>query len=119
MTTKAAAVLQSSTSNAATGTTTSSVLDVRAIPKSSVLVRIVNGGAGPTVGCTARVDLSPDGTLWYLGAGGAYQAGAANSGEYGASFSLDEDAMYVRVVFFGNTVNAVTVQAHVTSLTAL
>lgn len=118
--TKSTSVAQSSASNSAGGTTTGSWIDLTGAYKASILALIANGGTGPTVGCTARVDLSPDnGTTVYVGAGGRYTAGVANSGTYSALFDLPEDTMYARVVFTGNTGQAVTVQADVTKVTAL
>lgn len=117
--THATAAAQASASNAAAATTTGSWIDVRSY-KSSILAKITNGGTGPTIGCTARVDLSPDnGTTVYQGAGGSFLAGVVSSGAYAALFDLPEDAMYARVVFTGNTAQAVTVQADVTKVTAL
>lgn len=111
---------QASASNAAAGTTTGEWIDLTAAYKASVLVKITNGGTGPTVGCTASIDLSPDnGTTVYAGAGGAYLAGIVASGVYAAEFSLPEDTMYMRTVFTGNTGQAVTVQADVTKLTGI
>jgi len=116
----ATVVAQASASNAAAGTTTGSWIDLTAAYKASILALITNGGTGPTVACTARIDLSPDnGTTIYTGAGGAFQAGITASTTYAAEFSLPEDTMYARIVFTGNTAQAVTVQADATKLTGI
>lgn len=122
--TKVTVAAQASASNTAGSTTTGSWINVGsstyAAYKMSLLAKVTNGGTGPTVGCTVRVDLSPDnGTTVYTGAGGSYLAGTANSGVYAASFDLPEDTMYVRVAFTGNTGQTVTVQSDLTLLTAL
>jgi len=118
--TKSTAVAQASASNSAGGTTTGAWIDLTGSYKSSIVALITNGGTGPTVGCTVRVDLSPDnGTTIYVGAGGRYTAGVANSGVYSALFDLSEDTMYARAVFTGNTGQSVTVQADATKVTAL
>ena len=111
---------QASVSNAAGATQTGSWVDLTAAYKASILAKITNGGTGPTVGCTISIDLSPDnGTTIYAGAGGKFLAGVTASITYPAVFDLPEDAMYARVVFTGNTGQAVTVQADVTKLTGL
>ena len=111
---------QASASNAAAGTTTGSWIDLTSAYKASILALIINGATGPTVACTATVDLSPDnGTTVYPGAGGSFQAGITASTTYAAEFSLPEDTMYARVVFTGNTGQAVTVQADATKLTGI
>lgn len=118
--TKTPLVAQASATNSAGGTTTGSWVNVTGAYKASILVRVANGSTGPTAPCVARVDLSPDGgTTIYTGAGGAYIAGVQASGVFAAMFDLPEDAMYARVVFAGNTGQAVTVQADVTAVTAL
>lgn len=118
--THATVAAQASASNSAAGTTTGSWIDLTAAYKASILAKITNGGTGPTVACTASIDLSPDnGTTVYAGAGGSYQAGVTASTTYAAEFSLPEDTMYARTVFTGNTAQAVTVQADVTKLTGI
>lgn len=81
--------------------------------QTSLLVKITNGSTGPSIGCTASVDLSPDdGVTSYPNAGGApYLAGIANNGVYTTSFDLSDPTMYYRMRFGGNTAQLVTVQA--------
>lgn len=117
---KTPSVAQASASNAAAGTTTGSWIDLTTSYSASILAKITNGGTGPTIGCTVRVDLSPDnGTTIYSGAGGSYTAGVTASGVFQALFDMPESTMYARTVFTGNTAQAVTVQADVTALTAI
>lgn len=82
--------------------------------ETSLVIKITNGVAGPTLGCTASVDLSTDalGTTVYPDAGGPpFLAGVANNGVYAAQFDLLNSTMYYRTRFGGNTGNAVTAQA--------
>ena len=118
--THSTAVAQTSTSNTAGSTTTGSWIDLTAVYSSTIYALITNGGTGPTVGCSVRVDLSTDnGTTIYQGVLGTYLAGTANSTTYWFAFSLPPDTMYARVVFTGNTGQAVTVQADIVKLTGL
>jgi hypothetical protein len=118
--TKSTTAAQASATNTGGSTTTGSWINITGAYKASILARILNGGTGPTIACSARVDLSPDnGTTVYIGAGGIYQAGTVASTDYAAMFDLPEDALYARVVFVGNTGQSVTVQADVTRVTAL
>lgn len=117
--TKLPLAAQASVSNAALATTTGPWVDLTGAYGASLKVLITNGPTGPTQGCTARVDLSPDnGATVYPGAGGAYLAGVAASASFATAFPLEADEMYARVVFAGNTGQAVTVQADVTKVTA-
>jgi hypothetical protein len=118
--TKTTTAAQASATNTGGSTTTGSWIDVSGAYESSLLALITNGGTGPTLPCTARVDLSPNnGTTVYLGAGGSFAAGTAASAVYSAAFPLGGDAMYARVVFSGNTGQSVTVQADITRIAAL
>jgi hypothetical protein len=118
--THATVVAQASASNAAAATTTGSWIDLRDAYKAGILARVTNGGTGPTVGCTISIDLSPDnGTTVYAGAGGSYLAGITASTPYSVDFPLPEETMYARVVFAGNTGQAVTVQADAVKLTGI
>lgn len=118
--THATVAAQASTTNTAGSTTTGSWVDLTVAYQAVVLARIVNGGTGPTLGCAAIVDLSPDnGTTIYLGAGGQATAGVANSAEYDYQFELPPGTMYARTRFVGNTGQSVTVQADVTKLTGI
>lgn len=116
----AASVAQASATNTAAGTTTGSWVDLTAAYESTLLALVTNGGTGPTVGCTARVDLSPDnGTTVYTGSGGSFLAGVTASTTYTAAFPLPPGTMYARVVFAGNTAQSVIVQADITKLTGI
>ncbi len=110
-----------SATNAAAGTTTGAWIDLRPYYEKSILALITNGGTGPTLPCTARLDLSPNsgGSPAYIGAGGSFAAGLVASTTYAAEFPLSGAAMFGRVVFVGNTGQAVTVQADVTGITTL
>ncbi len=119
--TKSTTAAQASATNTGGSTTTGSWIDVSGAYESSILALITNGGTGPTLPCTCRVDLSPTsgGSPAYIGAGGTFSAGTVASTTYAAAFPLGGDAMYARVVFTGNTGQSVTVQADITRITAL
>jgi hypothetical protein len=118
-TTYATVAAQASATNTAGSTTTGSWVDLTGAYTAKLLAKVTNGGTGPTVGCTVRVDLSPDnGTTVYTGAGGSFTAGLTASTAYAASFNVDGH-MYARAVFTGNTGQDVTVQADIEKLTAI
>lgn len=115
--TKSASTIQASASNTAGSTTTSSSLDLRTAYGAGIMVKITNGATGPTVACTATVNVSSDDSTWkYLQAA---TAGVANNGVYTFVFDVPAWAMYAQVVFTGNTGQTVTVEAFAQVLTAI
>ena len=115
--TKSGSTLQSSTSNTAGSTTTSSSLDMTTGYGAVILAKITNGATGPTVACTATVNVSSDNSTWKY-----YQsatAGVANSGVYAFAFDIAAPIMYAQVVFTGNTGQTVTVEAFAETLTGI
>lgn len=116
--TKTGATIQSSTSNSAGGTTTSSARDVSATFGGVLTARITNGGTGPTLPCECRVQGSHDsGTTW-LELGRA-AGGVANSTAYDLPFEVPAGVMRIRTSFTGNTGQAVTVEAYFQELTSI
>lgn len=113
---KAAVTFRASASNAATATTTGGTIDLRAV-QGPVLccAKITNGATGPTVACDFVVQVSQDNftTTYELFRA---TAGVANNGIYQFAVELSPAVMYARVVFTGNTGQAVTVESYGQSL---
>lgn len=115
-----AAVLVSSASNAAGGTTRGR-LDTSAADGGAIRWRITNGATGPTTQCEARILVArkqasmpaaaaegtgpDDWKLVYLIGGGT----SANTSVRGV-YSFGPETAYVEVEFTGNTGQAVTVE---------
>lgn len=98
-----------SVSNAAGGTQTSSAINNATGYGAIVTAIVTNGGTSPTVGCTATLQVSSDGTTWHWA--GQQTAGVAASGVYPMLFDVSMHAIQARVTFSGNTGQAVTVEA--------
>lgn len=120
--TKAAVVVLAATSVAA-GTTKAApvagaAIDCRAHYGGELTYKITNGATAPTVAGAVTFQASHNGTTdWfdYYTAGGDAVASSVTSG----AVLLDRGVMYVRVIGYGNTVNAVTVEAHLQAVTAV
>lgn len=119
--TKTAVVVLSAASVAA-GTTKASpvagaAVDCRAYYGGELTYKITNGASAPTVAGAVTFQVSHDGTTWfdYFTAGGDSVASSVSSG----SILLDRGVMYVRAIAYGNTVNAVAVDAHLHAVTAV
>lgn len=115
--TKAATTIQASVTNTAGSTTTSSTLDLSTAYGAGIMCKITNGATGPTIACSATVNVSSDGATWkYFQAA---TAGVANNGVYTFAFDLPPWVMQTQVVFTGNTGQSVTVEAFAQALTAI
>lgn len=115
--TKSGSTIQASASNTAGSTTTSSTLDLTTAYGAGIMAKITNGATGPTVACTATVNVSSDGATWkYFQAA---TAGVANNGVYPFAFDLPAWVMYAQVVFTGNTGQTVTVEAFAEALATI
>lgn len=115
--TKTGSTIQSSASNTAGSTTTSSSLDLTTAYGAGIMAKITNGGTGPTVGCTVTINVSSDNSTWkYFQAA---TAGVANSAVYAFAFDLPPWVMYAQAVFTGNTGQTVTVEAFAETLTGI
>lgn len=79
--------------------------------------KITNGASAPGVAGAITLQASHDGTSWYdyYTAGGDTVASSVTSG----SVLLDRGVMYLRAIAYGNTTNAVTVEAQLQAVTGL
>lgn len=115
--TKTGSTIQASASNTAGGTTTSSSLDLTTAYGAGIMAKITNGATGPTVGCTATVDVSSDNATWKYFQSAT--AGVTNSAVYPFAFDIPPWVIYARIVFSGNTGQTVTVEAFAETLTTI
>jgi hypothetical protein len=122
--TKSAVTILASVSIAAGGTKTSpstggtgSSVNTSAYYGGELTYKITNGGSAPGVALSLTFQASHDGTAWYdyYTVGGDTTASSITSG----SIALDEGVMYVRAIAYGNTTNAVTVEAYLQAVTAV
>lgn len=77
----------------------------------------ITNATAPTVACSITFQASHNGTDWYdyQTMGGDTVASSISSG----SILLDRGVMYVRAIAYGNTTNAVTVEAGLQAVTAV
>lgn len=115
--TKTARTVQTSASNGAGSTTTSSALSLITALGCLLTAKITNGGTGPTVGCDFVVEVSNDNSAWKTYS--RQTAGVANSLVSEFTVDLPPATMYVRSKFTGNTGQAVTVECFGHELTSL
>lgn len=85
-------------------------VDVRAFAGGEWAYKISNGTSAPTVPCTLVLQTSHDGLNWYnyFMVGGATGASGVSSG----SVAMSAGVMYTRMIAYGNTTNAVTVESY-------
>jgi hypothetical protein len=110
--TKINTVLQASVSNAAGATTNSAWLDVSANYGGVVFARISNGGTGPTAACAVRLERADDSSGTNARAATptiSHSTTASAVGDF--QLSINPALRFIRVVFTGNTGQAVTVEA--------
>lgn len=118
--TMTAAVLVSSTSNAA-GATTRGRLDCSSAEGGEIRWRITNGATGPTVQCEARVLVAQKGaSMPAAAAEGTGDAdwkqryvqggGTTNSASTRGAYRFGPEVAYIEIEFTGNTGQAVTVE---------
>jgi hypothetical protein len=115
--THSASTLLASVACAANGSQISSTLNLTAAYGALLIVNMTNGGTAPAVACTATINIGPDGSSWYQFAQAT--AGTTASTAYPLVFEIPPQAMYVQVVFSGNTGQPVTVGASAQTLTGL
>jgi hypothetical protein len=122
--TKSAVTVQTSTScgGATPGTkaapsVTGGAIDCRAYYGGDLTYIITNGASAPGVAPTLVFQSSPDGTNWfdYYQVGGDTTASSVNSN----TILLDQGIMYMRLIAYGNTTNAVTIAASLQAITAI
>lgn len=116
--TKADTTFVTSQSCSAGGTVTGSLVDLSAVYETDLQMQITNGATGPTVACSAILEITMDGgTTWFERA--RWTAGVANSGVYPFADRIPIGVQGARVKFTGNTGQAVTVVALASTVTAL
>jgi hypothetical protein len=115
-------VLASGTSAAAGSTKAapgadSGAIDVRGHYGSLLGWKITNGASAPGVAPTLTIQVSHDASKWYdyWNVGGDTVASSVNSN----AIAIERAVMYVRVIVYGNTTNAVTVEAYLQAVTGL
>lgn len=120
--TKSAVTILTSTSVAAGTSKTSpgatgSSVNTSAYYGGELTYKITNGASAPGVALSITFQASHDGTAWYdyQMMGGDTTASSVTSG----SIRLDDGVMYVRAIAYGNTTNAVTVEAYLQAVTAV
>lgn len=115
--TKTSVTIQTSATNTAGSTTTSSAVDLTTIYGMLITGKITNGGTGPTVACDFVVEVSNDNSAWKTYA--RYSAGTTINGVFEFAVDLPMSTMYARTVFTGNTGQSVTVEAFGHRLTGI
>lgn len=123
--TKTARTIVASASNAA-GSTTRGTLDLEAAYGGFLTLKMITGGTGPTLQCTANVLVSHNATLPAAGSAGAdwktiytIGSGTAASTTTEMGIPIDPAIMALEVEFTGNTGQAVTVEAFLSELTSV
>ena len=121
--TKNDTTIVASASNAA-GVTTRGTIDLSAVYGGIVTMKITNGGTAPTLQCEGRVLISHADTLPTAASAGAdwktvwrFGGGTTASGVTEQSFQFGPEVRHLEVEFTGNTGQAVTVEAIVTTYT--
>jgi hypothetical protein len=120
--TKTAVAVLASTSVAAGSTkaspgATGSSINCSTYYGGELTYKITNGASAPTVPATVMFQSSHNGTNWY-----DYQVMAGDnvaSSVVSGSLLLDSGVMYIRLIAYGNTTNAVTVEANLQAVTGL
>ena len=123
--TKTARTLVASVSNGA-GSKTRGRLDMNAVQGGGFLtIKMINGGTGPTVQCTCNILIAHNATLPAAASAGtdwktiaSYGGGTVANYPTEIGIPIDPSIMCLEVEFTGNTVQAVTVEAYLSELTA-
>lgn len=105
-TVKSSATLLAATSNAAAGTTNSTTQSIATSYGAIATGTMVNGATAPTIGCTATLQVSLDGTTFdtWMAATASTTASAVTP----FAFEVPMHVLQFRVSFSGNTGQAVT-----------
>ena len=80
------------------------------------VARVTNGGTGPTIGCTVYVYQTMNSVDYLVS---QQQVGVAAGTTYDVPFSVPVGLRALKVVFTGNTVQAVTVSCYFDELTSI
>lgn len=115
--TKTVRTLQAATSNAAGATTTSTNWNLSTALGGVLQVRISNGASAPTLGCDCLIQISTDGTSWRDFS--RQSAGTSPNVNYDFFAELAPPVLQARVVFSGNSAQAVQVEAFGHELTSI
>lgn len=94
---------------AAGGTATSATIDNTAGYGAVITAQVTNGATGPTAPCMVYLEISTDGSNFFIRENGAADVYA--SGVFTFCFDIPPPVLYVRVRFNGNTGQSVTVAA--------
>lgn len=97
---------------------TINTIDCRTYYGGLLTLSVVNGASAPGVAIQLQVQVSGDGTNW-RDFGAPMSGDTTASSSYSWSFELPRSAMYVRVVPYANTTNAVTAAAELQAVTSL
>ena len=121
--TKSDTTIIASASNAA-GATTRGTIDLSSAYGGIVTMKITNGGTAPALQCEGRVLISHADTLPAAASAGTdwktiwrFGGGTAASAATEQSFQFGPEVRHLEVEFTGNTGQAVTVEAVVTTYT--
>ena len=121
--TKSDTTIIASASNAASATSRGTI-DLSSAYGGIVTMKITNGGTAPTLQCEGRVLISHADTLPTAASAGAdwktvwrFGGGTTTSGVTEQSFQFGPEVRHLEVEFAGNTGQAVTVEAVVTTYT--
>jgi hypothetical protein len=92
-------------------------IDCRSYYGGELTWKITNGASAPGVAMSMTFQVSPDGTTWfdYYTVASDTVISSVNSN----SVQLDRGVMYLRVIAYGNTTNAVTAEAGLQAVTAV
>ena len=110
-------IVAASTSNTSGSTTTGTAINLTTALGGLLTAKITNGGTGPTVACDLVIEVSGDNTNWKTFARFRHTTANNDVGEWAVNIPVG--TMYVRAVFTGNTVQAVTVEAFLQELTSI
>ncbi len=115
--TKADITFQASASNAADATTTATGVNLSTGYGATINVRITNGATAPTIACQCDIEVSNDGSDWYVYR--TVYGNTVNSDVTEASIEIPIGHQYVRTSFHGNTGQAVTIEADGSNVTGV
>lgn len=115
--TKTARTLQATTSNPAGGTTVGGALALATALGGLATLVVTNGGTGPSAGCDAVLEISPDGARWFEYA--RLTAGTTPGATYAFHVEVPIAVMDLRSRFTGNSGQPVTVEAYFQEVTTL
>jgi len=111
------------TLTAGAGSTTSSVVDLSAGYGSLVNIKLTNGASGPTVAAQVQVvvanDYNAGSPTLLTNFGGAFVGGVANNGVYYCAIEIPIGVEAIELVAGSNTGQNVTVDADISTVTAV